>query len=399
MKKRPIRNIRRKPNINRKPNLSRTSSVIHKGISSILLGVLSLFITVSILTAFGPGYSLSFASINEASRNIPNEMFVMMMGMENQYYKQSLPEDFEQPSLSSTVFELATSIDPGDHRSLLGREIPGFALFDGRIILAGEGVDYTNMPIESSPPMEVLMAEREAANERLDEMARLREQMSKRESLDNVVHIIHSHNRESYFPELKLDDTSDANLANHGSVNITLVGERLGMELANYGIGSVVDTSDISGELNNRGWLYRDSYRMSREVLQSDIEEHGEFDFYFDLHRDSQPKERTTVEIHGEYYARILFVLGKGNPQHGYNEQVMKDLHQRVEESHPGLSRGIFEPRGSVNGVYNQDISPNSILIEFGGVENSLEEVYRTVEVFAEIFSDYYWELQIEGGE
>ncbi|MDG5786527.1 stage II sporulation protein P [Evansella sp. AB-P1] len=389
MKKHRIRNKRR---INQ---WNRTS--IKSGVFSTVFGVIGLFFLIALLTAFGPSYSLSSASINEASRNLSNEMFVYMMGMENQYFTQSLPEDASPPSITATAFQLATSINPQDHRSLLGRELPGFALFDGRIIVAGEGVDYTQMPIESAPPMEVLLAEREAAEERLEEMDKLREEMANQEELDNVVHIMHSHNRESFFPELNIDDDSNASLANHGSVNITLAGERLGMELAKYGIGSIVDTSDISSKLNDRGWQFVDSYRMSRQVLESDIEEHGGFEFYFDLHRDAQRRETTTVEINGEMYAKILFVVGSNNPNYEQNEQVKKELHSRIEEDYPGLSRGVFDPvkaGGNVNGVYNQDMSPNSILVEFGGVDNSLEEVYRSVEVFAEIFSEYYFELK-----
>ncbi len=76
-------------------------------------------------------------------------------------------------SLSNLAFRLTTSINPDDPRSLLGRELPGFALFDGRIVVAGEGTDYTNLPIESAPPMEVLMAEREATQESLARLEQL----------------------------------------------------------------------------------------------------------------------------------------------------------------------------------------------------------------------------------
>ncbi|WP_178075666.1 stage II sporulation protein P, partial [Pseudomonas sp. 2995-3] len=90
------------------------------------------------------------------------------------------------------------------------------------------------------------------------------------------------------------------NRAFHDSVNITLVGERLGLELSKYGIGTEVDKSDINAKLNERGWQYGQSYNMSREILTQAIEDHGEFEYYFDIHRDSQPRERTTVEINGE---------------------------------------------------------------------------------------------------
>ena len=44
------------------------------------------------------------------------------------------------------------------------------------------------------------------------------------------------------------------------------------------------------------------------------------------------------------------------------------------------------------NGVYNQDLAPNSILIEIGGIENNLEELFNTVDLLAELFAEYYWQ-------
>lgn len=66
-----------------------------------------------------------------------------------------------------------------------------------------------------------------------------------------------------------------------------------------------------------------------------------------------------------------------------------------VEEQYPGLSRGVIQKEGpGSNGVYNQDLSENAILIEFGGYDNTLEELYRTADVLADIFSDYYWDAE-----
>lgn len=363
-----------------------------RGILSTVIGVFFIYIFTAVLSTFGPGASLSFASINDASRHVSEEIFIYMMGMENRYFTQSLPDDHSPPSVSSTLFELTTSINPEDPRSLLGKELPGFALFDGHILVGTGEEDYTTMPIESAPPMEVLMAEREASTERLEEIEQMREEIASEPSeqlIENAVHIVHSHNRESYLPELK-----DTDVPFHDSVNITLVGERLGFELEKRGIGSVVDTSDINSKLVERGWQYNRSYDMSREVIEQDIETRGEFDFYFDLHRDSQGKDVTTVEINGEEYARILFVIGKNNPNYEENLKVAEDLYHRIKEDYPGLIRDVYSPpiTGGRNGIYNQDLDSNSILIEFGGVDNSLEDVYRTVEVFADVFSDYYFE-------
>ena len=41
-----------------------------------------------------------------------------------------------------------------------------------------------------------------------------------------------------------------------------------------------------------------------------------------------------------------------------------------------------------VNGIYNQDFSPNTLLIEIGGQYNSISEVNNTVEVLAEVLNE-----------
>ncbi len=46
------------------------------------------------------------------------------------------------------------------------------------------------------------------------------------------------------------------------------------------------------------------------------------------------------------------------------------------------------------NGVYNQDVSENALTIEMGGVDNTMEQLYNTTEVFAEVFSEYYWNAE-----
>ena len=35
------------------------------------------------------------------------------------------------------------------------------------------------------------------------------------------------------------------------------------------------------------------------------------------------------------------------------------------------------------NGIYNQDLAPNMILIELGGVENTEEELTRTISILS----------------
>lgn len=362
----------------------------------VIVGIIALFIVTGMLTAFEPGYGISSSTVHAWSSYVSSDALMYMMGTENPYFTQVLPEGSGPPKISALAFELATSLNPEDPRSLLGRELPGFALFDGKIIVAGEGTDFTNMPIESAPPMEVMMAEREASKESLEKLDRQKEEFETPQvSTDGrkVVHIIHSHSRESFLPELK--DTNSPNQAFHPDVNITLVGERLGRELEKRGIGVDVDKSDIGALLSNRGWVYGQSYDASREIVKEAMAMNTDFEFFFDLHRDAQPRNITTVTINGIEYAKTLFIIGENHKNYEKNAQLAAELHAMLDKKYPGLSRGVIAKGGSgSNGRYNQDLSPNSILVEFGGVENTLEEAYRSAEAFAEVFSEYYWDAQ-----
>jgi len=112
----------------------------------------------------------------------------------------------------------------------------------------------------------------------------------------------------------------------------------------------------------------------------------------FDIHRDSLPYEKTTIKKDGKSYATLLFVIGAENKNYEKNLKLATTLHYMLEEKMPGLSRGVITKEGPrSNGVYNQDLLETALLIEVGGYDNHLEELYRTIDIFAEVFSDYYW--------
>ncbi|MNC59534.1 Stage II sporulation protein P (SpoIIP) [compost metagenome] len=57
------------------------------------------------------------------------------------------------------------------------------------------------------------------------------------------------------------------------------------------------------------------------------------------------------------------------------------------------MSRGIWgksSGKGN-NGEYNQSLSPTSVLIEVGGIDNTEAELKATAEVLADAIADLYW--------
>ena len=72
---------------------------------------------------------------------------------------------------------------------------------------------------------------------------------------------------------------------------------------------------------------------------------------------------------------------------------MVKSLNDKLEKKYPGISRGVFlKSYSDGNGIYNQDISKNAMLLEVGGVDNSLEELQRTIDAFSEVLAEHYFE-------
>ncbi|CAG9619378.1 stage II sporulation protein P [Sutcliffiella rhizosphaerae] len=367
---------------------------LKKAIVAAILGFFLLFAVSGVMTSLKPEYRVTSSSIHEFSKKLSGDSLLFIFGYANAYFTHGFPEEAKAPDFASTLFELTTSLNLDDPRSLIRNEIPGFYHYDGEIIVAGEGVNYANMPFESAPPMEVLLAEREASVVELEEEPKNTPPPTQTTGNMRPVFIYHSHSRESFLPYLK--GVTNPNHASHSEVNVTRLGKKLQEELSTHGIGSDLDTTDTALGLQDRGWTYGRSYDITRPIVEEAMAGNQEINYLIDIHRDSRRKEDTTVEINGEQVARLYFVIGKKNPNFEKNQQLADEIHERLEEKYPGLSRGVFAPKAveTRNGLYNQDLSPNSMLLEVGGVDNTFEEMNRTIEIFAEVFSELYWQAE-----
>lgn len=371
---------------------------IKKGIVLSFITLLVIFLLSGFLTSLKPEYRLTSSSINDLTKTIDSEAFLQLLGAENRYFVSALPPEKTEPiKLSTIMFKVATSINPDDPRSLLGRELPGFSLYDSEIVVAGDGTNYTNMPYESPPPTEVLEQEREASIDKNEVVNAEDDEPKTPPSLTTgdkkVVYIYNTHNTESYLP--LLEGETDPDRAIHSKANVTIVSELLGKALEEKGIGAQVDSTDIQANLKQKGWNYAKSYAASRPIVESAMANNRELNYLIDIHRDAQRKGITTISINNKSYAKLAFVVGRDNPSAEKNEKVANELHELLQKKYPGLSRGIFKQGGKGNnGVYNQDLSGNAMLIEFGGVDNNLEELKNTVAAVADVFSEYYWQAE-----
>ena len=142
--------------------------------------------------------------------------------------------------------------------------------------------------------------------------------------------------------------------------------------------------------MNKNNLNYGESYIASRYFLNQVYKTYPNLDLYIDLHRDAVSHDISTINIDGKECARILFVIGLENPKYQGNLNVVNKLNNMIFNRYGNLTRGIMKKEGvGVNGVYNQDLNSNVILIEVGGNENNIDEVNNTLELLAKVIGEY----------
>lgn len=199
---------------------------------------------------------------------------------------------------------------------------------------------------------------------------------------DPVVYIYNTHQLESY----NLDNYAEYNI----TPNVQMAAYLLKGLLNQSGIHTIVETANINDFLSLNGWNYASSYKASRYFLENAISENSNLKLMIDLHRDSIPRDKSTVTIDNKNYAKVLFVVGTEYEGYEQNLSLANTLNDQIKSKYPNLSRGVITKGGpGVNGVYNQDLSHNIVLIECGGNENTIDEVMNTMLVLRETIKEY----------
>ncbi len=197
-----------------------------------------------------------------------------------------------------------------------------------------------------------------------------------------VLYIYNTHQTEGY------------QKSNNASYNITpsvlMASYILRESLNDLGIPSMVETNDIAELLRVHNWKYSYSYAASKILLEDAIKKNPSLVYFIDLHRDSMSYDITTTTIDNKKFAKVLFVIGKDHPNYEKNLKMAEAINNYIKGINPKLTRGISQKGGSgVNGIYNQNISPNAILIELGGQYNTITEINNTLNILAEAIYHY----------
>lgn len=203
-----------------------------------------------------------------------------------------------------------------------------------------------------------------------------------------LIYIYNSHQTEEYTPSSFVEYSVMPTV----QMNNYILEEKL--EEANY--NTIVEEKNIKQVLNEHGWNYAGSYNASRIFLEEAKDTYPTLKYFIDVHRDSLPKERTTVTIDNKNFASILFLIGLENPNYSENLAFTEKINEKINEKYPTLSKGIYKKEGEgVNGVYNQDFSPFTILVEMGGPENTIDEILNTSLAFSECLIEVIDEYEL----
>lgn len=179
-----------------------------------------------------------------------------------------------------------------------------------------------------------------------------------------------THSDESYVP------TSGTESKNGGG-DILDVATTMAEELEAQGI-EVIHSENIHDPHDVN------AYQRSRKTAAQLLQEAPAA--IIDVHRDGVPDpEYYATEINGEAATQIRLVVGRQNQNSEANIAFAEKMKAYYDEVKPGLIKSIFMAKGN----YNQDLAPNSVLLEVGTHTNTLEQAEVGAREFAEVLPQF----------
>lgn len=196
-----------------------------------------------------------------------------------------------------------------------------------------------------------------------------------------TIYIYNTHQTEEYKPTSYLEYSVNP--------NVLMASYILEEQLSKKGHVVLVEEESVSKLRTTLGLNYAGSYKVTRSMMETAKKNNPTLKYYIDLHRDALTHDKTTLTVGDKSYAKILFLIGLENANYQENLDFTNKISDLLNQKVKGLSKGIYKKEGPlVNGVYNQDFSNRVILIEVGGNENTIDEVYRSLIVLGEVLDE-----------
>lgn len=185
---------------------------------------------------------------------------------------------------------------------------------------------------------------------------------------DKLIAMYVTHSDESYIP-------SDGTQSINGQGGIYDVAREFRDALQAQGVDVILDEST---HLPHDSGAYRRSRQTAERLLQKRP------DAIIDIHRDGIPDQSEyACTINGEHASQVRLLVGRSNQNSEVNREFAKQIKAVADKKYPGLIKDIFIGKGN----YNQDLSPNAILLEFGTHTISKDRALESTELMANVVS------------
>lgn len=190
-----------------------------------------------------------------------------------------------------------------------------------------------------------------------------------------TVLIFHTHTTESYLMADNGVFYSDYQTRSEDpSRNMVRVGDEICRRLEEAGIGVIHDTNIYDA-------TYNGAYARSRKAVLEYLDRYPSIKVVLDVHRDAVYTTETdhlkpVCEINGKKSAQVMIITGAdGGPVASFphwedNLKFALALQKRVQSEYEGLMKPVY----FCNRRYNMDVTPCSLLLEFGSDANTLDE-------------------------
>lgn len=205
----------------------------------------------------------------------------------------------------------------------------------------------------------------------------MKKETTKEISSKPLIYIYNTHENEEY-----------AGSVYNITPTVKTVSDILKDELEGLGILSIVEKKSITKEVNKRGLDYTGTYTVSFEYLKMRKKENPTLEYFFDMHRDSVTGNASRITINDKKYAKMMFLVGTKNENYKKNDANLKIMEKYLNKYYPGLVRDTYYQKHS---SFNQFYSEKMFLIELGGPDNTLEEIYNTTVALSKSIK-YYME-------
>ncbi len=275
----------------------------------------------------------------------------------------SPPEEEEEPP--------AVTAAPGDivERTLVPTTTDGYAYADGLYLY-----NRTDLPVDlaaaAAAPLELAPA-----------------------GDGPEILILHTHATEAYTP-----DGSDTYVPSDGNSrtldeahNMLRIGDEMERVFTEMGLSVLHDRGIYDYP------AYSGAYSRSGAAVREYLQTYPSIRLVLDVHRDALVGENGTVykavtKVDGVKTAQVMLVLGSGSSHPGWMNNLA--LAARIQKSMDTLYPTLARPMTLRGSVYNQDLSPGSLLVEVGSHGNTLQEALNAARCFARAAGQVFLNLK-----